>query len=155
MKRIPIKAAKEIAEKFGYDQIVIIARAVGKGEHVTTYGKDKSNCVVAKTIGEFLKFKVMGWEEEPQKLEQNLNMLKLSLPKITLREDDSVAKTCKYVERSREEQESYVKNSYRDPLQQKYFDEINHCSPDVHCSICEADERARRNEFIASYKNLK
>jgi hypothetical protein len=64
MKPIPINAEKQIAEKFGYDQVVIIARAVGEGEHCTTYGKDKANCEVAAKIGNFLKYKVMGWTEE-------------------------------------------------------------------------------------------
>jgi len=63
MIKIPISAAKQIAEKYGYDQVVVIARAVGEGEHVTTYGKDKANCKVAAQIGDFLKFKVMGWLE--------------------------------------------------------------------------------------------
>ncbi len=63
MKRIPIREAEGIAHKYGYDQVVIIARAVGEvgGEHVTTYGRDKSNCDVAARIGNFLKFKVMQW----------------------------------------------------------------------------------------------
>lgn len=69
MKPIPIFDAQRIAEKYGYDQVVIIARAVGDaseggGEHVTTYGKDKANCDVAARIGDFLKFKVMGWPSE-------------------------------------------------------------------------------------------
>lgn len=64
MKRIPIKAAKLIAEEYGYDQVVIVARAVGTGEHVTTYGVDNANCIVAARIGEFLKTKVMGWRRE-------------------------------------------------------------------------------------------
>jgi len=64
MKAIPISAAKRIAESYGYDQVVIIARAVGIGEHVTTYGRDKANCSVAAQIGDFLKFKVMGWVKE-------------------------------------------------------------------------------------------
>ena len=65
-KPIPISAAKDIAEKFGYDQVVIIARKVGNDgmEHVTTYGRDKANCQVAADIGNFLKFKVMGWIRE-------------------------------------------------------------------------------------------
>lgn len=64
MKHIPINAAKEIAEKYGYDQIVIIGRAVGQGEHVTTYGRNKENCDVAARIGDFLKYKIMGWTKE-------------------------------------------------------------------------------------------
>lgn len=66
MKPIPIAAAKRIAEDYGYDQVVIIARKIGEspapnGEHCTTYGVDKANCEVAARIGDFLKFKVMGW----------------------------------------------------------------------------------------------
>lgn len=61
MKRIPISAAQAIADTYGYDQVIIIARHVGHGEHVTTYGRDKANCDVAARIGEFLKYKIMGW----------------------------------------------------------------------------------------------
>ena len=59
----PVSAAKHIAEKYGYDQVVVIARKVGDGggEHCTTYGRDKANCAVAARIGDFLKYKVMGW----------------------------------------------------------------------------------------------
>lgn len=64
MKPIPIAAAGDIAKRYGYDQVVIIARKVGDdgGEHCTTYGKD--NCAVAARIGNFLKFKVMEWPPE-------------------------------------------------------------------------------------------
>jgi hypothetical protein len=60
---------KLIADKFGYDQVIIIARKVGEcpnlhGEHVTTYGVDKANCDAAARIGNFLKYKIMGWSEE-------------------------------------------------------------------------------------------
>ena len=55
-----------IAEKYGYDQVIIIARKVGEGssggEHCTTYGVDKQNCDVAAKIGDFLKYKIMGWK---------------------------------------------------------------------------------------------
>lgn len=67
MKPIPIWAAKDIAKDYGYDQVIIIARKVGEGEHCTTYGVDKENCGVAARIGDFLKFKVMGWERERTK----------------------------------------------------------------------------------------
>src|SRR5260370_38634814 len=64
-KRIPIAAAQRVAEQYGYDQVIIIARKVGPqgigGEHVTTYGTDKANCDVAARVGNFLKHKVMGW----------------------------------------------------------------------------------------------
>lgn len=63
MKPIPIRAAKEVANRFDYSQVVIIARKVGEGggDHVTTYGVDKANCDVAARIGYFLKHKIMGW----------------------------------------------------------------------------------------------
>ena len=64
MKPIPISAAKQIAEKYDYDQVVVIARKVGQGEHVTTYGKDKANCDVAARMGDHFKYKVMGWPKE-------------------------------------------------------------------------------------------
>lgn len=69
MKPIPISAASAIAKKYGYDQVIIIARRVGNdpdphGEHCTTYGIDKAHCEVAAKIGEFLKYKVMGWDAE-------------------------------------------------------------------------------------------
>ena len=64
MKRIPISAAQKIAETYDYDQVVIMARKVGEGEHGTTYGVNKLHCAVAAKIGDFLKYKVMGWIKE-------------------------------------------------------------------------------------------
>lgn len=66
MKPIPISAARKIAEAYGYDQVIVIARKVDPngGEHCTTYGIDKANCDVAARCGDFLKFKVMGWHKE-------------------------------------------------------------------------------------------
>jgi hypothetical protein len=65
---IPIPDGKHIAEAYGYDQVVIIARRVSDGpdgiEHVTTYGRDKAHCDAAAKIGNFLKYKVMGWVTE-------------------------------------------------------------------------------------------
>lgn len=61
---IPISAGKLIADKYGYDQVVIVARKVGGNEHVTTYGVDKANCDVAAKIGNFFKYKLMGWPED-------------------------------------------------------------------------------------------
>jgi hypothetical protein len=60
---IPISAGKLIAETYGYDQVVIVARRVGVGEHVTTYGVDEANCAVAARIGDFFKHELMGWPQ--------------------------------------------------------------------------------------------
>lgn len=68
MKRIPITAAKRIAEEYGYDQVVVYARKVGSGtkndpagEHMTTYGVNREHCGVAARIGDTLK-RFMGWD---------------------------------------------------------------------------------------------
>ncbi len=63
MRKIPIGAAREIAERYGYHQIVIVGRAIGDDgrEHVTTYGVDRANCDIAARIGDFFKRKLMGW----------------------------------------------------------------------------------------------
>lgn len=63
---IPVQAAKEIAERYGYDQIIIYARRVGvkpepNGEHMTTYGRTPTHCAVAAYMGDLLK-KHMGWD---------------------------------------------------------------------------------------------
>lgn len=66
-KPIPITAAKKIAEQYGYDQVVIMARKVDPNglEHVTPYGVDKAHCDVAARMGNYLKHKIMGWPETP------------------------------------------------------------------------------------------
>lgn len=66
MKEIPISAAKDIAKKYGYDQVVIYARKVDTeeqagGEHMTTYGVNKEHCNIAARMGDTLK-KFMGWD---------------------------------------------------------------------------------------------
>lgn len=61
MKRIPITAARRISDLYDYDQVIIFARKVGEGEHMTTYGVDKINCGVAAAIGKFLQDRILGW----------------------------------------------------------------------------------------------
>ncbi len=65
MQPIPIRAAARVAKDYGYDQVVIIARKCGDngGEHVTTYGMSRAHCETAAKIGDFLKYKIMGWEQ--------------------------------------------------------------------------------------------
>ena len=68
MKRIPISAARRIAEEYGYDQVMVYARKVGEapdphGEHMTTYGVNKAHCDAMARIASFLQKKIMGWTE--------------------------------------------------------------------------------------------
>ena len=62
---IPIAAAQRIAEDYGYDQVVVMARKCGPDgmEHVTTYGVDKAHCGVAAQMGYTLKHRIMDWPE--------------------------------------------------------------------------------------------
>lgn len=60
MVPIPISAGKQIAETYGYDQVVIMARRCyttpePHGEHVTTYGRTIEHCRVAAMMGDKLK----------------------------------------------------------------------------------------------------
>lgn len=68
MKRIPIAAAKKIAEQYDYDQVIIIARKVGvvpgaHGEHIASYGVSKEHCDSAAKQVEALK-NFMGWPSD-------------------------------------------------------------------------------------------
>lgn len=65
MAKIPISAARVIADKYGYDQVVIYARRCHDspephGEHMTTYGRTVEHCGVAARMGATLQ-KFMGW----------------------------------------------------------------------------------------------
>ena len=68
---ISVGAAREIGEKYGYDHVIIVARAVSDEtrelegcENCTTWGRDKANCDVAARAGDFLRHEVMGWVHE-------------------------------------------------------------------------------------------
>lgn len=69
MKRIPISAAKRIAEDYGYDQVMIYARKVDPdgGEHMTTYGVSKAHCNAMAKIAKFLQTTIMGWTEKTER----------------------------------------------------------------------------------------
>ena len=64
-KPVPISVVSQIAEDYGYDQVVVMARKVGPNglEHVTTYGIDKVHCDIAARMGNYLKHKIMGWPD--------------------------------------------------------------------------------------------
>ena len=67
---IPVESARAIALEFGWDQVIVIARRVGHGEHVTTYGIDPAHAAAAAAGGNALKG-VMGWPEPECKAEPN------------------------------------------------------------------------------------
>lgn len=61
-RRIPVAAARRIAEEYGYEQVVVYARKTGNngGEHMTTYGVTPTHCSVATRMGNALN-RFMGW----------------------------------------------------------------------------------------------
>lgn len=60
-KRIPIKEAKRIAQEYGYDQVIIMARDVtNELDWFTTYGKTRAMC---KEVGESIK-NIYTWFEK-------------------------------------------------------------------------------------------
>lgn len=69
MVPIPVATAESIGRRFGYDQVVVYGRRVGEdplphGEHLTTWGRNRDHCQVAKHLGNFLKHEIMGWPKQ-------------------------------------------------------------------------------------------
>ena len=67
-KRIPIRAAKDLAKEFNLDQVILVAyeRDAQKHEHMThvvTYGKTRLDCDQAAQGGNMVK-KALGWPEK-------------------------------------------------------------------------------------------
>jgi hypothetical protein len=70
MQPIPISSAQEVADRYGYDQVVIIGRRVGSepdpcGEHVTTFGAEPTHSHVAAAAGRSLQ-RFMRWPLDPE-----------------------------------------------------------------------------------------
>ncbi len=61
--RIPIKAAREIAKRYGLSQVVIWGKEDSASQHVTTYGRTIAQCSLAANFGNHLK-RSLGWPEE-------------------------------------------------------------------------------------------
>lgn len=63
-KRIPIKSAKDIAENYGYSQVIITAWDKTRNRYcVTTYGKTLEDCEQAAIGGNVIK-KQIGYPDE-------------------------------------------------------------------------------------------
>lgn len=61
-RRIPIKTAKNIARKYRYDQVIILALNNAKNrQHVTTFGKTVVDADQAAQGGNYIKRKFLGW----------------------------------------------------------------------------------------------
>jgi len=63
-QRIPIRAAKFVAEEFNLDQVILLAFSKTTGQtHVVTYGKTVADCEQAAQGGNRMK-RALGWPEE-------------------------------------------------------------------------------------------
>jgi len=63
-KRIPIKDAKEIGNKHGYSQVIVVAWDGETGTtSVCTWGKSLKDCEQAAQGGNFVK-KALGWPDD-------------------------------------------------------------------------------------------
>ena len=62
---IPPSELEQLAKKYGLHQVILIARTTGDdgAEYCVTYGINKEHSAVAADIGDFLKYKVMGWKK--------------------------------------------------------------------------------------------
>lgn len=70
MQTIPVKEARKIAEKYGYDQVIIHARKMGedvtaalRGESMATYGVNAVHDTIIARIGKFIQESVFGWQK--------------------------------------------------------------------------------------------
>lgn len=72
---IPTMEAFDIARRFGYHQVIIIARKMDANgdncsEHVTATGIDENHRAAAARIGNFIKRGIMHWAEEAESSER-------------------------------------------------------------------------------------
>lgn len=80
--RIPIKAARDIAKKYRYDQLIILGIDVAKNrQHVTTFGKSTVDADQAAQGGNYIKQQLLGWPAneclaEPTRVRKLLERIK-------------------------------------------------------------------------------
>lgn len=64
MKRIPIKVARELAQKYGQAIVCVVTWQPDGRQHVVTYGETREQCAWAADLGNQIKRKILGWPEE-------------------------------------------------------------------------------------------
>lgn len=58
---IPQSEAKAIADRYGYDQVIVIARGPGGAETLTTFARTAELCRVVARLGTYLQHEVLAW----------------------------------------------------------------------------------------------
>lgn len=61
--RVPIRAAKQIAQEFNQSHVILFCYGPNDTSHVVTYGRTTENSDQAATFGNKLK-KALGWPRE-------------------------------------------------------------------------------------------
>jgi hypothetical protein len=83
-KRIPIKAARDVAKAYRCRQVILLAWD-GDLTHVVTYGKSLEDCAQAAEGGNSLK-KKFGWPEslqaQPSRIRKLVSALESTLPAL-------------------------------------------------------------------------
>ena len=83
-KRIPICAAKDIGNAYGYDQVLVFAwnRKTGT-QHVTTWGRSAVDCDQIAQGGNHVKRELLGWPQSKACAEPNrVKMLKARIKEL-------------------------------------------------------------------------
>ncbi len=62
--RIPISAAKTVAEKYGLSQVILLGYD-GEKAHVVTYGKTKKDCASAAKAQDFWTGRIREFSFDP------------------------------------------------------------------------------------------
>lgn len=78
--RIPIQAAKDVAEKHGCKQVILMAWD-GEKAHVVTYGKTLEDCYQAALGGDRIK-KALGWPESLNAEPSRVKKLKAEIAEL-------------------------------------------------------------------------
>ena len=79
--RIPVKAAKEFAEKHEKDQVIVVSWSKKDNKTwVTTYGNTQEDCDQAAQAGNHMKRELLNWPEshcvaEPSRVKNLKNKL--------------------------------------------------------------------------------
>lgn len=72
MKKIPVSAAKQVAEEHGLSQVILLGWD-GKVTHIVTYGKTVEDCDMVAQAGNHLK-QIWNWPEstfvDPKRVEK-------------------------------------------------------------------------------------
>jgi uncharacterized protein Yka (UPF0111/DUF47 family) len=85
MKRIPIKALKDLAKQYNLAHVILFAHEKDSDvHHIATYGQTVEQCSEAADFGNKLK-EVMGW---PESLQAQPNRVKKLEAKIKELEND-------------------------------------------------------------------